>query len=165
MLYTIIILTILFVVIVLWKRGKKPYKHIGVSQDDLKRFLETLLFRGYDNGVMYVQMPNKIKLEFSKYVNEKNLASIQFSFPLAEWSKSYYDRFKAVLIENDVKFKVRKIQKEEALELLLVDFKQDIEFGQKLARLVFRDLFGLKDGDNVDIYFENVSARDEKIGD
>ena len=157
--YLISIITLLFIVIVLWKRGKKPYKHLGISQGDLKRFLETLLFRGYPNGMMYVELPNKVKLVFSKYLNETNSVGIQFSIPLTEGPASYGERVKAIFEDNEVGFEVKKIQK-----LLIVDLKQDVELGQNLARLVFENLFRLKDSDKVDLYFENVSARNEKIG-
>lgn len=161
MFYSIIILSILFIIVILWHYGKKPYKHLDISQNELEKYLKILLFRGYENGVMYIEVSNNIKLKFSKYMYEKNLMGIQYSFPLEKWSKTYYDLLKKVLYDNNIKFKIDKNEDDDFFELLIVDLKQDIKWAQNVATVILQDVFALKNSDKVNLYFENVSARNE----
>ena len=149
----------------IWRRGKKPYKHRDISQDHLKQFLEVLLFRGYEGGFLCIEIPDDHRfLQFSKYVAGKDSVGLQFDFPLAAWSRAYFEPLKRILNEERIKFEIQKTVRKAVPEFLLVDVEQDLELALRLAKLTLQSVYGLDESQHVDLYFENVNPRDEKIG-
>ena len=149
----------------IWRKGSKPYKHKSIPQNDLKRFFEVLLYRGYDRGFLCIEVPQQDKfLQFSKYINGKKSVGIQFDFPLTEWSREYYELLRKVLIEKGIDFDIQKTEHEGVSEFLVVDLKQDLALALNLTKLILQSIYRLDENQSVDLYFENVSPKDERIG-
>ena len=165
--YTVVILLVVVVLAVLaffwW--GKKPHKHRNIAQDQLEEFLEALFYRGYDGGFICIEIPkSRSFIQFSKYMGTRGVVGLQFDFPLADWSKEYYAKLSSVLNDRAVKYEIQSTGEAGVSEFLVVDLKQDVKMASYLAKLVIQDVFDLGKDDCVDLYFENVSPRNEKIG-
>jgi hypothetical protein len=148
--------------------GNKPKIHKNISQDDLVKYLEVLLFRGYNKGFIIIRLPKDKKfkrfLQFRKYIEDKKKVGLQFAYPLSSWSKPYYEKLKAILKERKIKFEIEKTECEEVPEFIIIDLKKDLAMAVLLSRLIINQLYGLKSNDCVELYFENVSEEEEKIG-
>jgi hypothetical protein len=163
MIYLIFLIIIVLALSLFWVYGKKPYMHKNIALDDLKSFLEVLLFRGYDGGFISICIPDREEfLQFSKYIISENSIGLQLDFPLAKWSKHYYDSLKKLLIDQGIKFETQTTSKEEIPEFLVVDIKQDLDFAQVLIKQIIQSIYKLNNV-KVNLHFENVSPRNEKI--
>jgi hypothetical protein len=146
-----------------WAYGKRPYWHKNIALDDLKRFLELLLFRGYNGGFISICIPDREEfLQLSKYITRDNSIGLQLDFPLAKWSKHYYDSFKELLIDQGIRFEIQATSDENIPEFIVVDMKQDLDFAQVLIKKIIQNIYKFNVV-KVDLHFQNVSPRDEKI--
>lgn len=151
----------------LWVWMRKPLVHKGLAPRDLRPYLETLLKRGHDRGLLFIR-PGSSKeeerfLQFAKYL-ENGIAGLQFAFPDATWSAHLY---------GDVRDEVESLGLE-ATELstgdprtrkfLIVDLGQDLEAAQRLVEAVLARAFHVHLDGSVSATFENVSPHDVAIG-
>ena len=165
MTYFLCLALALVVIMLLWKRAKKPFMHKNISQQDLGTFLEVLLFRGYDRGRLFIRIPNDIRfLQFSKYIDKHSSVGLHFDFPLADWSRNYYERLKIALANAGFQFEIKPTGDDRIREFIVVELRQNLESALSLALLVLQDIYGLNQNDPIELYFENVSPKDEKIG-
>lgn len=162
---TIIIILIIFGFWLIIKFGMKPYVHKNVSQNDLKKYLKTLLYRGYDKGFMCIDLPGRkgIFLQLNKYIQE-NDTGIQLCFPLANWSKTYYNDIKKVLIKQSIPFSIEKKETDNVPVFLIVDFDKDLEMAYRVVKMILQEIFKIGENTLVNLYFENISPREEKVG-
>ncbi len=118
--------------------GRKPLKH-KIRSKDLERQLSVLLWRGYDRGLMFIEPPvnrrDKRFLQFAKYLEEDNVAGIQFAVPRAAWSARYFEALKQVLDENEIENLLTLVEDGDTSAFLLVDVKKDVRKGAEVARL------------------------------
>jgi hypothetical protein len=165
MIWLVVLLVLVIVGSGAWYLGKKPYLHRNIRQQDLRRYLEVLLFRGYDRGFICIQIPHdKRFLQFSKYIGANSLAGLQFDFPLAQWSTQFYEPLRKLLEEKGIPYEIKKTGQEKVREFLVVDAKQDLDLARELALLVLQGVYGLAEHACVQLYFSGVSPRDERIG-
>lgn len=165
MLWLGVLLALLIVFGFLWHRGKTPYIHRAVHQQELRKFLEVLLYRGYDRGFICVQVPKDVRfLQFSKYIMNGQRVGLQLDFPLAPWSKDYYELLRTLLREKRILCEVEKTGQDGVTEFLVVDVKQDLSLAFDLTQLILQNLYGLDEDVRVELYFSGVSPRDERIG-
>ena len=168
MTYILIFGVVSILLILFWYFGKKPAIHKNISQANLKKYFEVLLYRGYNGGHMIVQVSRDKKfkrfLQFSKYIGDKKNVGLQFDYPLADWSKPNYEKFKNILNENRIEFDIEKTEQEKVPEFLVVDVKKDLDKADKISKLVLQQLYSLSPDDLIELYFVNVSEEDEKIG-
>jgi hypothetical protein len=168
MIFLIIIIFIIAVLFAFWYLDRKPLILRKISQNDLNIHLRNLLNRGYDRGFMIIQIPKdkKVKriLQFSKYIGKNKLVGLQFDYPLADWSKPYYEKLKSILNNNQIEFEIQKTNYEKVPEFIVVDIKKDIEKALYLSTLLLKELYGLSKEDTVELFMENVSPKEEKIG-
>jgi hypothetical protein len=149
--------------------GFRPKIHRNIPLKGLIEFLTILFHRGFNGGFMIVQVPYDSKkfkrfIQFSKYIGGKKKVGLQLDYPLAEWSKPYYEKLKSVLKRNDILFDIEKTDEEGVPEFLVIDFKKDLEKAENVASLIFQELYGFSPDYCVELYFVNVNPKDEKIG-
>lgn len=147
--------------------GMKPVKHKNVSLRQLEKYLQVLLRRGYDGGLMFIQPPSGSReewfLQFRKYLYGES-AGLQFGFPQAPWSERYYSRLKEVLAGAGVPYHIQKAGEFEVKEFAIADISRDLDQGVQIVRLVLEDVFGRDPDGVVEVYFRAISPKDEQIG-
>ena len=163
--WIIIGVSILIFFIVFIKILSKPIKFKKKLNDvDLKPAILALYNRGFDGGVLTLWIPKRKEfLQFSKYIGRKN-AGIQMDYPLAEWSKSYYDSLKKILNENNIDFDIETTKTKSVPQFIVVDFKDDLEKVFDTIILIMDRLYGLSIDNEIIITIENISPIEEKIG-
>lgn len=168
MIYLMILLLFIIIILIVLYFGKKPKIHRNVSHKDLKKFLEVLLYRGYENGFMVIQVPidRKFKrfIQFSKYIEDNKNVGLEFHYPLSEWSKSYYKKLKDILIKNQIKFEIETTGDEKIPEFLVIDVKKNLDMADRISKLVFREIYEIGEEVMIELYYHNISPREEKIG-
>ena len=87
---------------------------------------------------------------------------MQFDFPKVLWSENYYELVKSEVSKNAFQFSLEKDS--DCAEFIAVDLNQDISRAVALAKLIIQSVFKLNPNTKLDLYFENVSPKDEKIG-
>jgi hypothetical protein len=138
--------------------GRRRHKHRRVRLADLDRFLGALLTRGFNGGLVVIEIPKTpLFLQFSKYVLKDGRVGLQLDFPVAPWSEKYYDRLKQELDKNGVYYTSQETRAHGVREFLMVDVKQSIGDAATLARTVFHSVFGMSEDTLVTVYFSGVS--------
>ena len=88
-----------------WYFGKKPYKHRGLSQENLTEYFEALFARGFNGGNLIIEVPDgPLFIQFSKYIVKKGEVGLQFDFPSMPWSEKYYELLKRELTKKGLRF-------------------------------------------------------------
>ena len=149
----------------LWYIGRKPYKHRRVPQANLNTYFEALLNRGFNGGVLIIEIPGSpLFLQFSKYIFRDGHVGLRFVFPLAPWSESYYEQVCRELSKRGFDLVTLPTSKGQVSEFLTVDLKQNIAEAVNVARLVIQSVYRLKEDQTLELYFHNVSPKNERIG-
>lgn len=168
MIYIIIfvIASILIVGIIMYYVGKLPKKHKNVTHDILYKYLEVLLYRGYDGGFIIIEGKTKdVFLQFKKIILNKGNVILELGFPLAEWSNIYYKDFQKLLNEKGIKYDISPKNNENELEFTNVNCNMDIDFCKTLTKYIFIDVFKYNENElNYTIQLIDVSPEDIKIG-
>jgi len=114
---------------------------------------------------MFIETPDRKKfLQFRKYIKSRSNVGLEFGFPLAPWSGEYYEKVKESLERKDIDYSIAGTNERVVTEFLLIDLRQDVEKGIEVARLILREVFGLRPDEKISLYFVNVSPREERIG-
>ena len=151
-------------------RRSKPLKHkIALSEVDFHKILSVLFYRGHKGGLLIIEArEGKLFIQFLKYIDHHGVG-IRSDFPLAPWSKNYFDRLRQSLDERLTKHTVYDVPESESFnntvtKFIEIDFGQDLDAAAELARLTLVDVFNLNPDEMLTYYFEGVSPKDEKIG-
>ncbi len=161
---TVIIIVALLAagLIILWRYGKKPYKHKGLIVNELEKYFTTLLNRGFNGGFLVIEVPKRqLFIQFSKYVGKQGNIGLQFDFPRVGWSENYYELVKNEASKSKFQFSLQRGS--DHTEFITIDLKQDITQAVVLAKLVLQSVFKLDPVARLDLFFGNVSPKDEKI--
>lgn len=151
-------------------RRSKPLKHkIALSDVAFHKILSVLFYRGYEGGLLIIQARGgQPFIQFLKYIDDAGVG-IRSDFPLAPWSKGYFDRLRQSLDQRSTKYSIYDVPESESLnnpvtKFIEIDFGQDLDAASELARLTLVDVFNLNPDEILTYYFEGVSPKDEKIG-
>ena len=148
----------------------KPLKHkIALSDVDFHKILSVFLDRGYNGGLLIIEArEGELFIQFLKYIDDDSVG-IRSDFPLAPWSKNYFDRLKQALDHRSTKYTVWDVPESDSLNnpvtrFLEIDLGQDLDAASELARLTLVDVFNLNPNEILTYSFDGVSPKDEKIG-
>ncbi len=151
----------------LWWYGQRPYRYKNIQRNKLARFLETLLHRGYQGGLLILETkrsgPERKFLQFSKYIGQDGRAGLEFGFPLAVWSRPYYDVLRKELEAEGIRFQLHDTGRQDTLQFLVVDIGPDVALAQRVADLAVHTVFGSTHS-SFQAFYQNVSPRAERIG-
>jgi hypothetical protein len=164
--YIIIAIILVILYILLGYFGHYPYRHRKISQNDLGRFINALLKRGDNGSFMKIQVqkdkkPKRI-VQISLYGDKVKDQGMQLDFPLAEWSKPYYEKLKEVMTTNNIPFEIEKTDEVGVPEFLVIDIKKGLKRAEKITKLILQDVYELSPDDTVEIYLVNVREINER---
>jgi hypothetical protein len=159
---------VIALLVLLWYLDRKPYIHKKISQNNLKRYFDALLYRGYDGGFITIQIPSDKKfkwfIQFAKYIECEKKVGLRFGYPLCEWSEPYYEKLKGILEREQIEFEILKTGENGVSEFIFVDVKKNLDMAARISTLTLQEVYNLNPNDFIELYFVNVSAKDEKIG-
>jgi hypothetical protein len=136
-----------------------------VKKSDLSKYIKAFYYRGSDNSFMIIKRhSHKQFLQFSKYVESKGIVHLILGFPLANWSKQYYEKIKSILNDIGVSYTIQPIRNENSLEFLDANFGKNIDIITNFINIVFETVFEIKDETLYKFKFSSISPHDEKIG-
>ena len=153
--------------------GKQPAKHrLNVEQGDFRRYIEALLYRGYQRGFMIIEARDRKRfIQFTKYIKKKKQVGLQFDFPRAPWSAEYFESLTELLNQRKFEYELQQVNpspqhklEDQVSEFIVVDLKQDLDAAVELTRLVLLEIFKLSPVDTVTLWYRHISLYDEKIG-
>ena len=154
-------------VLLLWQYGQRPRRYRNVQVGELARFIQTLLKRGYQGGLLILETKTSRSdrrfLQFSKYIREDGRAGLEFGFPNAPWSRAYYDALRRELDAKGVAFTLQDTGRHDTTQFLVVDLERDVTKAQRVAELAVPIVFGGA-STGFQAHYENVSAMDVKVG-
>lgn len=105
-----------------------------------------------------------VGVQLAKYIAKKGHIVLQLDFPLARWSEPYYARLRETLREHVVPFVIEPTPATpEVPEFLVVDIGSDPEAAAALVRVIVREVFAIPPEAELEIFYQNVSPRDEII--
>src|SRR5690242_3853040 len=81
----------------------QPVKYRRLVGDDFSKFFQSLLSPVYETGVLIFEPDRKRFVQFCRYGSNRE-AGVQCDFPLAPWSRQYYDLLKGILDERRIDY-------------------------------------------------------------
>lgn len=135
-----------------------------VAHNNLRKFFEILLYRGYDGGFLIIEGDKKIPfLQFKKYISDNDVY-LEMSFPKVKWSMDYFPSLKKLLSNKDIHFEIKNTT-DSNIDFLDIHCSKDIDFCVSLTNDIFVNIFNNSE-ETLDykIKFFDVSPLDEKIG-
>lgn len=158
-----------FLFFLAWHGSKPAKSRLNIAQGDWRKYMETLLHRGYDKGLMMVEAPDgKRSMQFIKCITENDVF-LQFQFPRTRWSAEYFTPLQEILNQRNYHSRIWSVSPEDKLgpeidQVILVFLAQDLEHAIALAKLVLLEVFKLDASDEAIIWYRNVSIINKKIG-
>lgn len=147
--------------LVLWHRGKQPYRHRNVRLGDLNRFFEILLKRGRPDGFLVITFPGRERgvefVQIAKRVGRTKSAQLELAFPLAPWSEPYFGPLEAALSAAGVEYAVRPTAGGGDVRSFLYAPVSNAEAAQRVARIILQQVLGLGPEDALEVVFEGVN--------
>ena len=140
--------------------------HVKVTA--LRKYLEVLLRRGLQGGVMLVRPASgsggqERYIQFAKYIRTPGSIGIELAFPLSPWSEAYYPVLREALQHRDIYARIERTKRADTPEFLNIDFGADLAKADGVAHLILHDIFQLSPESTVRVTFENVSPKDELV--
>lgn len=165
-----------------------PAKNVvNIAQGNWRRYIETLLFHGYDRAFMMVEAPSGKQprrfgnltvlfeapakthfMQFTKHITESGVI-LQLQFAHAPWSARYYQQLQGLLKQREYYFDIWPVRPEDKFareidEFIVVYLGQDVQRAVMLTKLILLDIFNLNPSDNASVWFGNIGSSKRKIG-
>ena len=165
-----------------------PAKNVvNIAQGNWRRYIETLLFHGYDRAFMMVEAPSGKRprrfgnltvlfeapakthfMQFTKHITESGVI-LQLQFAHAPWSARYYQQLQRILKQREYYFDIWPVRPEDKFapeidEFIVVYLGQDVQRAVMLTKLILLDIFNLNPSDNASVWFGNIGSSRRKIG-
>jgi len=146
-----------------------PYRYNHVKSEDLKTYLEVLLWRGFNNGYIVIEIdepPQQRRLiQFAKYIRASGKAGLELVFPLADWSRLHYNGFKEILTAKEIPFRAHSRDADEVQEAVFVDVQQDLVLAYDLCCILLAEVFSITENEcSINVTLHNVSPRNVRHG-
>lgn len=169
-----------------------PAKNVvNIAQGNWRRYIETLLFYGYDRAFMMVEAPSGKQpwrfgkwfgnltvlyeaparthfMQFTKHITESGVI-LQLQFAHAPWSARYYQPLQDLLKQREYYFDIWPVRPEDKFgpeidEFIVIALEQDVQRAIILIKLILLDIFKLNPSDNASVWFGNIGSSKRKIG-
>ena len=165
-----------------------PAKNVvNIAQGNWRRYIETLLFHGYDRAIMMVEAPSGKRpwhfgpltvlyeapakthfMQFTKHITESGVI-LQLQFARAPWSARYYQQLQDLLKQREYYFDLWPVRPEDKFapeidEFIVVYLGQDVPRAVMLIKLILLDIFNLNPSDNASVWFGSIGSFRKKIG-
>ncbi len=153
-----VVLIIILVSLLPWWASKgMPY-----NLDSIERPLADLLKRGYDGGLLFIDigLSGRRFLQLRKYIHAPGDYGIELGFPRASWSRELFPQVEAFCSKSGIKY---RIQRNNGMDFLHVDFGRDLALAYRCIRRMLVDIFGVQERTKLFAKLENASAEDELI--
>jgi|GEM_PF-2481245 len=121
---------------------RRPPRYRRAVGDDLSKFFRPLLHEVYPASFLIIEVGNKDRfLQFRRY-ERKSEKGIQFDFPRAPWSETYYAALRKLLDEQGIEYVIDPTGQDTVVSFLTVDFQADVLKASQFATTVLRGVFG-----------------------
>mgnify|MGYP001558377768 CR=1 FL=1 len=165
MLLTFLCALIVAALVLFWFFGRRPYKNKNISQKEIATYIQLLLDRGFDGGVLVIEVPKThYFVQFSKYIIRPGVVGLRLSFPRAPWSEELFAGMRRLVEEKGYFYRLENVEKGNVSGFLVVDLKTAVDKATELTQLILARIFTLDSLQTVDITCWNISHLDEKIG-
>jgi hypothetical protein len=154
---TAVVLIILVGLFIWWASKGLPY-----NLDSIEPPLAALLKRGYDGGLLVIEIGllGRRFLQLRKYIHAPGDYGIELGFPRATWSRKLFPQIEAFYSKFGIKY---KIQRNNGMDFLYVDFGRDLALAHRCIRKMLADIFGVQERTKLFAKLENASSKDELI--
>jgi hypothetical protein len=132
-------------VVRVWTAARRSFsQYRTVSADALTAYIGRLL-RGGQAGTALVITDSATDrfVQLRKYVHSQEHYGLSFDFPRAPWSEPYYRELQARLETDQREFVLQPTLDHPVEEFLQVDCGKDVEFADRLTRMVLFEIFKL----------------------
>jgi len=135
-----------------------------IRQDEVGAYLELLLRRGYDAGVVALTLPDDERfVSVTKYYRSTEDTGLELDFPRAAWSERYYPGVRALLDRERHPGEVVKTPGGPVEEYLRVDCGRDVALATMLVLAILREVFGIPEGQAIVAELQQVAISDDMV--
>jgi hypothetical protein len=148
-------------VVKVWSAAGRSFsRYRTVSADALEPYFRRLLRRGQPGAALVITDSATDRfVQLRKYVYAQEHYGLSFDFPRAPWSEPYYRELQARLETGHMEFVLQPTLDNPVREFLQVDCGKDVEFADKLARMVLFEIFKLPVGQRLRVTDEATATR------
>ena len=112
MLYVIILglLIFLFFIFIWW--GNKPIYYKNVQTNEFEKYVKAFLNQSKTGSLIFIQHESSDRfVQFAKYESKDLRPILNFGFPDAPWSRTYFDNVLVMLQENHIDYETMKAER------------------------------------------------------
>ena len=103
----IVIIFAALAIMLWWLKG--PFYHKGMKRENVERFVKGLVTQCDDGSLLIVEHKNTGRfIQIAKYHSSSKFPILHFGFPKAEWSSKYFERLKASLQNERIKYQIQE---------------------------------------------------------
>ena len=154
-----VLVLVLVAAVALWKYAGSPLKHRNLSVDQLRKYFDVLIDRGYPNGFMIIEVPQTaIFLQFVKEEGDEQSPKIRCDFPLAPWSREYYVAVARLASELNLSYRETSVgdNPKEVQKFLHNEFGSRIALASRFVSRFLGEVVSLA-GRPLTVYFRGVA--------
>jgi hypothetical protein len=132
-------------VVRVWAAARRTFnQYRTVSADALAAYIRRLLSGGQAGAALVITDSATDRfVQLRKYVHSREHYGLSFDFPRAPWSEPYYRELQARLETDHREFVLQPTLDHPVEEFLQVDCGKDVEFADRLMRMVLFEIFKL----------------------
>lgn len=124
----------------LYRKQMSTFENLGIDQ--VRFYLAMLLERGRDGSfIIFEEMSGERFLQFRKNVHGAASSSLGCDFPLASWSRLYYQSIQDMLTAQNKPFDLVIGSGDPVSRFIRVDFRQDVDAACRFVQDVFTHIF------------------------
>src|SRR5262245_22075958 len=95
MIWILLIVSLVVTGFILLRQLNKPKYYRGVTLNSFPKFIDGMMDQGGDGALLFFDHEGSNKfLQFAKYIESSSRRNLHFGFPLAPWSREYYETLK-----------------------------------------------------------------------
>ena len=161
-------IVILIIFFIWW--GKKPNYYRNKESSDFQRFIEGLIRQGSNGSLLFIkhQKSNRF-VQFAKYITEDSEIVINFGFPDANWSKSYFKPLIEALDKAEFDYQVQGTRDASEFVTRFLEVNKKVDDVEKaaeefslIAKIAF-SVMGIGDREKYRIHFEGELNKERPL--
>lgn len=126
---------------ILWQAIRGLRQPIETLRDPI----EQLLRRGYNSGVLRINVPFSRKfVRLRKYIRAPGVFGVELVYPRSKWSSRYIDSVQRYCVENRIRHDVFAGNQANPPELLVADFGGDLDLAYECVSHILLGVFAAK---------------------
>ncbi len=161
----VVILLLLSCGLALFLLVHRGVKGPGKTLDELIVPIEDLLKRGYDGGILLIDISHTdYFIQLRKYIARPGNYGIEVCFPNSDWSRHFFRKLEKLCKREGIKYEITEKTHISPVEFLCIDFGKDSHAAHEFVKKIILEIFGMDNKVTLFVKLENATIENKLIG-